>query len=250
MRRQTKGTVFSVLLHIFLVYGLISLTAAMENDPPPPVLNFSLIADTQVEKPLPVVDEPPTPKIVNKQIPSPPIIKKIEPVEPKVPEPIPLEKIAVFKPKVTKKKIVPIDKPAPIQPEPKKITKTLPQEPRTQRIVSPSGSHEKTVKRAKPVPRVSPREIYVKEQFSYIKNSIQQTINYPRLARRMGWEGKVIISFIISEDGLIEKVKVVESSGYIALDKNALETVEKSTPFPKPPTRAELIIPVIYRLRG
>lgn len=243
MSRQAKGSVFSILLHIFLVYGLISLTAAMENDPPPPVLNFNLIAESRIQqKSSPVVDEPPIPKTV----------KKIEPVEPFVPEPepVPLEKVAVFKPEVVKKKIIPRVEPAPIQPKPTIVEKTIPPDPVIHRTVSKPVAHKEIKNRVTQAPLISPREVYVKEQFSYIKNAIQRTINYPRLARRMGWEGKVVISFIVSKDGNIDKARVIESSGYTALDKNALETIEKSTPFPKPPARAELIVPVVYRLRG
>ena len=68
------------------------------------------------------------------------------------------------------------------------------------------------------------------------------------MARKMGWSGKVLVSFIVYETGNAENIKIMESSGFAALDKNAVETIRKVCPFPKPPVKAELIIPVVYRL--
>ena len=89
---------------------------------------------------------------------------------------------------------------------------------------------------------------YLKEHFTYIRDSIVEKLSYPHLARKMGWEGKVTISFIIDERGGAEDIKIIESSGFAILDKNAVEAVRKALPFPKPPCRAEIIIPVAYRL--
>lgn len=94
----------------------------------------------------------------------------------------------------------------------------------------------------------SPEKQYLKEHFLYIKNSIQNKISYPRMARKMGWQGKVIISFIVCKDGSVKDIQIIESSGFKALDKNAMEVIRKVAPFPKPPVAAEIIIPVIYKL--
>ncbi len=64
----------------------------------------------------------------------------------------------------------------------------------------------------------------------------------------MGWQGKVLISFVICKDGSVKDIRIVESSGFNALDKNAVEAIRKGAPFPRPPVSAELIIPVIYKL--
>ena len=89
---------------------------------------------------------------------------------------------------------------------------------------------------------------YTKAQFRHIQKSIQQHIKYPRIARKMGWEGKVVVEFIICKDGTVKNILTVESSGFKALDKNAVESIKKAAPFPKPPTTAKLIIPVVYQL--
>jgi protein TonB len=49
-------------------------------------------------------------------------------------------------------------------------------------------------------------------------------------------------------DGRINHLLVVKSSGYELLDQNALESVQKAAPFPKPPVMAELRVPISYSL--
>jgi len=90
---------------------------------------------------------------------------------------------------------------------------------------------------------------YLKANFSYIRDMIMKRIIYPERAREMGWQGKVKVSFVISSDGFVKDVRILESSGVAILDRNAVETVKKASPFPRPPVAAQLIIPISYRLR-
>jgi periplasmic protein TonB len=71
---------------------------------------------------------------------------------------------------------------------------------------------------------------------------------YPTQAKKMGWKGQVTVSFIICEKGTVEGVRIIKSSGHKILDENVAFTIREVQPFPKPPVRAEIIIPVIYRL--
>jgi protein TonB len=64
----------------------------------------------------------------------------------------------------------------------------------------------------------------------------------------MGWEGKVITSFIVSSGGYVRDVRISKSSGYEILDENALKAINNASPFPKPPVEAQIIIPILYRL--
>ncbi|MEW6571581.1 MAG: energy transducer TonB [Nitrospirota bacterium] len=92
------------------------------------------------------------------------------------------------------------------------------------------------------------RSRYLKESFSYIRDMIQKKVTYPRLARQMGWEGKVTVSFIVSIIGSAKDVKVVRGSGVNILDKSAMEAVKNASPFPEPPVEAQIIIPITYKL--
>lgn len=89
---------------------------------------------------------------------------------------------------------------------------------------------------------------YLKEHFVYIRDRIMKHLSYPDMARRMGWSGRVMVSFVISEDGHVNNIKVLESSKFGLLDKNAVETIKSASPFPRPPVSAEIILPIVYRL--
>jgi periplasmic protein TonB len=89
---------------------------------------------------------------------------------------------------------------------------------------------------------------YLRKNFSYIRDLIQKNVIYPPLARRMGWEGKVTVSFVIFSDGRVSDIKVKESSGRAILDNSAIETVRKASPFPVPPTEAQIMVPILYKL--
>lgn len=101
---------------------------------------------------------------------------------------------------------------------------------------------------ASQVSYVEKRGKYLKSHFSYIKNMIQRNLTYPRVARKMGWEGKVTVSFVVCENGYVESIKIIETSGIRILDNNAVDTIRRVSPFPKPPVKAELIVPIVYRL--
>jgi len=89
---------------------------------------------------------------------------------------------------------------------------------------------------------------YLSSHFVNIRDKILRNLNYPAIARRMGWAGKVTVAFTVCMDGSVEELSVLESSGYPVLDKYALETIRKSCPLPRPPVKTALIMPVLYRL--
>jgi len=92
------------------------------------------------------------------------------------------------------------------------------------------------------------RAVYLKEHFVYIRDKITGSILYPEMARKMGWCGQVKIAFVVCEDGGVRDVRVVDSSGFRMLDRNAIDTVKNVAPFPKPPVKAEIRMAVLYRL--
>lgn len=85
--------------------------------------------------------------------------------------------------------------------------------------------------------------------FGRIRDAIQRGIVYPAAARRMGWEGTVVVSFRLLADGSVRNVRIAESSGYPALDRGAVDAVRNASPFPRPPAEAEIVTPVVYRLQ-
>jgi periplasmic protein TonB len=94
----------------------------------------------------------------------------------------------------------------------------------------------------------SDKSPYTKAHFSYIKDLIYKHLIYPVIAKRMGWEGTVITTFVVSPEGYAKDVKVSKSSGHEILDENAVKAIKNASPFPKPPVEAQIIIPILYRL--
>jgi protein TonB len=89
---------------------------------------------------------------------------------------------------------------------------------------------------------------YLKNNYAYIRDRILRNVSYPNKARRMGWQGKVALSFIITASGYVRDFKVIQSSGFKILDNDAIETVKKTAPFPKPINEANIAISIVYRL--
>lgn len=59
-----------------------------------------------------------------------------------------------------------------------------------------------------------------------LKQMIRTRFTYPRMARRMGWEGLVGLSLHIEKDGSLNQVRVARSSGHKVLDDNARKTIQ------------------------
>ena len=76
---------------------------------------------------------------------------------------------------------------------------------------------------------------------------------YPRLAQMRGWQGTSKVELHIDANGNITSSAISESSGFEALDKQALEMVRKASPLPLPPEvlrgrEFTIIVPVAFRL--
>lgn len=57
---------------------------------------------------------------------------------------------------------------------------------------------------------------------------------YPKRARRMGWEGTVVLSFSVDENGNVYDIQVIHSSGYPDLDQAAISALRQWKFAPKP----------------
>lgn len=91
---------------------------------------------------------------------------------------------------------------------------------------------------------------YLREHYAYIKEIINKSLQYPPVARRMGWQGVVQITFVVLENGFAEHVRITKSSGHAMLDQAVVKVVQRVQPFPRPPAKAELTVPVVFRLEN
>lgn len=82
-----------------------------------------------------------------------------------------------------------------------------------------------------------------------IRDSIMKNVLYPDKARRMGWEGRVIVSFTVYEDGSIRDARIVQSSGTPVLDDAAKEALRKSIVRTQAAKRVQVMLPIEYKLK-
>ncbi len=83
--------------------------------------------------------------------------------------------------------------------------------------------------------------------------ALQQKINYPERARKAGIEGRVVVQFIVTEDGKVEDPEVIRGIGGGA-DEEALRVVKEAEFEPGQqrgqPVRVQYSLPIIFRLQN
>lgn len=82
---------------------------------------------------------------------------------------------------------------------------------------------------------------------------LQKAVKYPDLARRAGIEGRVIIQFIVNEQGKVENPRVVRGIGG-GCDEEALKAVQKANFKPGMqrgrPVRVQYSLPIVFKLQN
>ncbi len=79
------------------------------------------------------------------------------------------------------------------------------------------------------------REFKYISYFSKIKSKIELVWAYPQISVMRGEQGTVHLKFTIVEDGSLEDVQLIKSSGYPALDEEAIRAVKTAAPYPPLP---------------
>lgn len=237
---QAKWLGISIVLHLALLCGIAPLLSRVVQRAPQ---NIELVLDNLV-----FAETPQGPRQAGR-----PRI-----VSPKV-MPLPVRHSETIAPKETVQGVQPQDPGMPVsaasqipaapaqakQPASSPATQLPPQ----QAAASPSRQSVAPAA-VTPVPTADQvRQRYMKEHFIYIRDLITGRLVYPPQARRMGWSGKVRIAFTIAEDGTAHDIRVVQSSGFPLLDKSALDTVRNTAPFPRPPVRADITVPISFSLQ-
>ena len=84
--------------------------------------------------------------------------------------------------------------------------------------------------------------------FNYVREAVLKNVRYPENARRKGLEGKILLSFTVTENGTTRDVKVINGSGFRDLDNCAQEAIKKTTFSQKPPFKLFVTLPIEFRL--
>ena len=95
-----------------------------------------------------------------------------------------------------------------------------------------------------------------------LKNSYKQKIaarlhknkRYPLRVRTNNWSGTSKVAFTISAGGQVLNKKLIRSSGYQILDREALNLIDRCEPFPPIPPELELdqmliVVPITFDLK-
>lgn len=84
-----------------------------------------------------------------------------------------------------------------------------------------------------------------------IRLALAEHFRYPLQARRLGWQGEVVLAFRLEADGRILDARIARSSGYGVLDRAALDALGNVKGIRHERHRGiNLQLPVIYRLEG
>ena len=223
----------SVFLHIFLAYVIPNVS--FEKITKPEVLEVEIVKN----------EAPPAPE------PSP-IILPPEPIKPiKKSESKPINKIKPLPiPDIVQSEPAPTTQPPPqteviaVAPQPEAPPSPVPPAP----VIVPP-----------PPPPVGPTEADLNDARSRYGSALWSALEkhkqYPRIAQMRGWQGEVILELLLDGNGKLKSKKVISSSGFDALDKQALDMVEKAAPFPMPPealrgNQFSIRVPIPFKLEG
>jgi protein TonB len=142
------------------------------------------------------------------------VIKKPEPVKPMP------EKKKVKKKVKKQKKILKVQKePVPKEPDPKEPEKTQVVEEVENEIMFTEDQVETAEEVATSLPAQARKAVPL---YRY-----NPPPHYPKTAKRRGYQGTVILEILVTIEGKVADIKILESSGHKILDKAAKKSAEK-----------------------
>ncbi len=226
-----------------LAAALLPQTLSKDSsDPPPPQpMRVSLVTPPApvVTPPAPVIPTPvvtpptparPTPPMVRRSEPeAPPTPKVVEPPPQPAPVPVPVKEAPLARQSV-----------GAINGSPVATPQGLPRES----TAPVSGDNNSPETKEEPLSNVTtaaaPTPVLDAVYLAQLKSQYVQTAthwlnkhkHYPRRAEYHGYEGTVLVSFVVSRHGEILDYKIKRSSGNILLDKEALATIRRTQSLP------------------
>ncbi|MCR4299574.1 MAG: energy transducer TonB [Gallionella sp.] len=199
LRNRLLVVALVALAHALLAWSWVMLPSISK-----PVRHEMSVSVTLPAPPQPAPPEPKPPE------------PKPKPPEPKPPEPKPKP---VVKPK-------PVE-PQRVQPAPQVAMPDAPEEtPPTEEVSSappqPTAASPAPAASAASAAQAREHDREPDYQAAYLKNPVP---SYPMVARRMGWQGRVVLNVEVLASGLPGQVKLYQSSGHDVLDNAAIKAV-------------------------
>ncbi len=208
---------------------------------------------TQVCECLPEKSEikPPVAQKQKKPQPKKKVVKKTEPV-PVVKKTVIVKKAPVIEEKVVEKEEVVEEEPVEIEQEEMQVVaveddevKELIVTPNAPVVLSPAAQEAID---APPAENITPEDVYIKENIAEIMALLRKNLYYPRMARKRGIEGKIMVRFELLKNGEIQNITIIEAERDI-LARAAVTTIERlEGKFPLPSETLVLHVPIMYQL--
>lgn len=264
---QTHGWLVSVLLHGLGIAASLFVVEAMEPQLQPSLFQWEIsMVDsptrTELQSVEPVVQPPPS-----TVKPSPPV-RQAKPVIAEQPlahqdVTVPVETTQIVKDVVTNAEPV-MEYAAVASTESELVTSSS-------IVETPMASSEQPViEQSVPVESIAPhmehrlveyRQVLHRDtraDYGWLRDTlwgrIEELKRYPALARTNHWEGKVVVSAVIRDDGEVTGVQIAETSGRMVLDEEAMAVMKKASPLrlkhPLGQRQITILIPINYRLDG
>lgn len=265
---QTRAWLTSVLVHGLGIATSLFVMGAIEQPIPPSLFQWDI---AMVESPVQPEAQPAEPLVQ----PPPPPVRPSPPVrqtKPRMAEPppqvhqdvtAPVETTHVVKDVVTNgEPVMEYAAVAATESEPVIVPSV---------VETPVETLEQSVTEARePVESVASRTEYrqveyrqvqhreARADFGWLRDAlwgrIEELKRYPALAKMNHWEGKVVVSAIIRDDGEVMGVQIAETSGRAVLDEEAMAVMKKASPLrlkhPLGQRQITILIPISYRLDG
>ena len=217
----THAIILSLIIHALF---LMKFQISNFNLTPQPVVD--IIFNTEIVKQsIPKVIPQPKPKPITKPKP----IKKPKSIPKPIEEPIPEQVVDPVSEPIVEPIIEPVVEPISESVETNEIPQIIEQAP------------------------TSPNPQVVNNYSNLLRAHIAKHKKYPRIAQRRKMQGEVIIAIQIRGDGLLISKNIQKSSGHSVLDKEGMNMMEKSKPFPVPPDTLKnsvtnVVVPIAFNL--
>ncbi|HEX5622853.1 MAG TPA: TonB family protein [Sulfuricurvum sp.] len=229
MALQWRPLGYSLLIHVFVVAGAVLWLSRHPQETAKHTIKITLSSLSASSETVAV--QPPS----QQALPAEPVKPKPLPTLP----PAPIVPVSATKPPVSSRPIptvqAPQRTPAPLIP---------PTQPSTSAEISKSPVAAPTK------PEVNVEKEFLNAHLGEIRALLVKNLHYPKNAQRLKMQGEVRISFRLEQDGSVEDVEVIQSSGFELLDEDARSLIKKTAPqFPKPSKSIRLSVPLSYQLR-
>ena len=155
---------------------------------------------------------------------------------------------------VVKEEKLPEPEPAP-EPEPQPEEEKNVEEPQPKEQIEDITVEQPRIEPPQEIVEViNPQKEAMLRYQDIIKQKIESCRGYPSWAKKQGFEGSVYLKFTILSNGQAQDIKIIRSSGFNILDKEAVSTIKRVQLFPPIPEEMKVSsltmeVSIVFTLR-